>query len=483
MSQTNQSAAMRRIVELLDEKSFVEIGACVQARNTDFNMPAVQAPADGVVTGYGSIEGNLVYVYSQDAAVLGGSMGEMHAKKILALYDYAMKMGAPIIGLVDCAGLRLQEATDALDAFGRLYLAQTMASGVIPQLKAVFGCAGGGMAVSLGLDDFVFMAEEAKVFVNTPNAILGNTESKCDTACAKFHSAQSGVADFTGTREEVLAALRELISILPANSEDNMSYSECEDDLNRMVPEASTFVGDTALLLADISDEHHFYELKKEYAREMITCFIRLNGNTVGCVANRTEVWGEDGSIEERFEPLLTKSGVDKASRFVRFCDAFGIPLLCLVNTEGYQAKKCTEKHIVAAAARLCHDFANATVPKLSLIVGKAYGSAYLCMNSKAIGADMVYAYPHAKIGMMEAESAVRIMYAQEIEQSADAPALIAQKAAEYENLQGSALSAAKRAYVDAIIEPAETRKRVLAAFEMLFTKREDRPAKKHATV
>ncbi len=483
MDQANMSNATERIKRLLDAGSFVEIGSYIRARNTDFNMNSIDTPADGVITGYGSIDGNLVYVYSQDAEVLGGSMGEMHAKKIVNIYSQAMKMGAPVIGLIDCAGLRLQEATDALDAFGKLYLAQATASGVIPQFKLVFGYAGGGMAVSLGMDDFVFMAENAKVFVNSPNALQGNYESKCDTSCVKFHSSESGAADFWGSEEEATAKLRELISILPSSNEDNMSYGECDDDLNRLVPEAKAYTKDTLLLLKSISDDNYFYELKKGYAREMLTGFIRLNGNTVGCVANRSEILNEAGEVSESFEAKLNKKSVDKAKNFVTFCDAFNIPILSLVNVEGYNAKKCTEKHMIKSAAALTYAFANASVPKVSIVVGKAYGSAYLIMNSKSIGADIVYAYPNASIGMMDAESAVKIMYAKELEESSDSPALLKEKKAAYEELQGSALAAARRGYVDDIIEPEQTRKRVIAAFEMLFTKQEDRPAKKHGTV
>mgnify|MGYP001538462581 CR=1 FL=1 len=229
MSNSAQTSASSRIAALLDENSFVEVGAYITARSTDFNMTEQETPADGVVTGYGTIGGCLVYVYSQDASVLGGSMGEMHAKKICNIYSMAMKMGAPVIGLVDCAGLRLQEATDALDGFGKLYLSQTMASGVIPQITAIFGTCGGGIT------DFTFMEEKSgKLFVNSPNAIDGNYKEKCDTSSADFQSRESGLADFTGDESSIIAQIRTLVSILPANNEDDMSYGECQDDLNRI---------------------------------------------------------------------------------------------------------------------------------------------------------------------------------------------------------------------------------------------------------
>ena len=478
MSNSAQTSASTRIAALLDENSFVEVGAYITARSTDFNMTEQETPADGVVTGYGTIGGCLVYVYSQDAAVLGGSMGEMHAKKISNLYSMAMKMGAPVIGLIDCAGLRLQEATDALNGFGQLYLNQTMASGVIPQISAIFGTCGGGMAVSAAITDFTFMEEKsARLFVNAPNAISGNYTSKCDTSSAAFQSEEAGLVDFVGDEATVLEQIRTLISILPANNEDDMSYGECQDDLNRMCAGIEGLAGDAAQALAMISDNSFLMEVKKNYAPSMVTAFIRLNGVTIGCVANRSQ----DG--EKKDEPVLTAAGCEKAADFINFCDAFNIPVLTLVNVKGYQASKCTEKRIAKAAGRLTYAYANASVPKVTVIAKEAFGSAYLTMGSKSIGADVVFAWKDAVIGMMDPAEAVKIMYAKEIEAAEDSVALIDEKKAEYTALQSSALAAAKRGYVDDIIEAQETRQRVAAAFEMLFTKREDRPSKKHGTV
>lgn len=478
MSNTAQDLASTRINSLLDENSFVEIGGCVTARSTDFNMQQTETPGDGVVTGYGVIDGNLVYVYSQDASVLGGSIGEMHARKITALYDLAMKMGAPVIGLVDCAGLRLQEATDALNAFGEIYLKQTMASGVIPQITAVFGNCGGGLALVPALTDFTFMeSKKAKLFINSPNALDGNEVSKCDTAAAKFQSEETGLVDFTGTEEEIFAGIRQLITMLPANNEDDMSYEECSDDLNRVCADLANTVGDTSILISNIADDAVFVETKAAYAREMVTGFLKLNGVTVGVAANRTEVYGEDGSKTAEFDAVLTTKGAKKAAAFVKFCDAFEIPVLTFTNVKGFKADKHTERGIAAAVAELTYTFAHATVPKVNVIIGAAYGSAYVAMNSKSIGADMTFAWPGAEIGMMDAALAAKIMYA-------DAELAVKnQKAAEYAELQSSAMAAAKRGYVDTIIEAEDTRKYVIGAFEMLFTKREDRPAKKHGTV
>ena len=413
MSNTTENPAATRIAALLDPGSFVEIGGAVTARATDFNMQTKETPADGVITGYGVIDGNLVYVYSQDATVLNGAIGEMHAKKIAAIYDMAMKMGAPVIGLIDCAGLRLQEATDALHGFGSLYMKQTMASGVIPQITAIFGTCGGGLSLVPALTDFTFMEnKKGKLFVNSPNALEGNRVEVCDTSSAAFQSEEAGLVDGTGSEEEILEDIRTLITLLPANNEDNDSYDECTDDLNRTVAEIAGAAEDTAIALAMISDEHVFFETKKDYAKEMVTGFIRLNGMTVGAVANRSKVYDEEGNLAEELEDKLTVKGCKKARDFVDFCDAFSIPVLTLTNVTGFHATKCSERNIAREAAKLTYAFANATVPKVNVIIGKAYGSAYIVMNSKSIGADMVYAWPQAEIGMMDAKLAAKIMYA-----------------------------------------------------------------------
>lgn len=476
MSTTSQ--ASQRITALLDENSFVEIGALVTARSTDFNLKQTETPSDGVVTGYGVIGGNLVYVYSQDASVLNGSVGEMHAKKIANLYGLALKTGAPVIGLIDSAGLRLQEAADALNGFGEIYLKQATASGVIPQITAIFGTCGGGLALIPTLTDFTFMeGSKAKLFVNSPNALDGNNIDKCDTSAAKFQSEEAGIVDVVADEASVLAEIRELVCMLPANNEDDMSYEECTDDLNRACTEIANCVGDTAIALSQLADDGVVFEVKREYAKDMVTGFIKLNGMTVGAVANRSEVYGEDGSVAEKYDAVLTAAGCEKAADFINFCDAFEIPVLSLTNVKGFKADKCNEKKIAKAAAKLTYAFANATVPKVNVIIGQAYGSAYVTMNSKAIGADITMAWPDAQIGTMDAKLAAKIICDGQGAEAIDACAK------EYAALQTSAAGAAKRGYVDQIVAPADTRKYVIGAFEMLFTKREDRPAKKHGTV
>lgn len=461
---SNTSQASQRISALLDENSFVEIGNLVTARATDFNMEPKDTPTDGVITGYGLIDGNLVYVYSQDASVMNGSVGEMHANKIVNLYNLALKTGAPVIGLLDSAGLRLQEATDALNAFGKIYKRQVLASGVIPQITAIFGNCGGGLAVIPTLTDFTFMEEtRAKLFVNTPNAIAGNEVSKCDSASAKFQSEECGTADMVGDEASILSQIRQLITMLPSNNEETGAYEDCLDDLNRASDDLANCVSDTTVAVSRIADNQMFFEIKSGYAKDMVVGFIKLNGMTVGAIANN--------ALE------LSTEGCYKAADFIGFCDAFDIPVLSLTNVKGYVATMDSEKTIAKAVAKLTYAFANATVPKVNVIIGQAFGSAYIAMNSKAIGADMTFAWSTASIGMMDAELAAKIMYAG---QGAD---VIGQKAKEYADLQSSAIAAAKRGYVDQIIEASDTRKYVIGAFEMLFTKREDRPGKKHGTV
>ena len=475
MSTTSQ--ASQRINALLDENSFVEIGGLVTARATDFNLKQTETPSDGVVTGYGVIDGNLVYVYSQDASVLNGSVGEMHAKKIVNIYELAMKMGAPVIGLIDSAGLRLQEATDALNGFGEIYRSQAMASGVIPQITAVFGSCGGGLALIPAMTDFAFMEEKnAKLFVNSPNALEGNEISRCDTSAAAFQSEETGLVDMAADEATILGQIRQLVSILPANNSD-LAWVDCTDDLNRACAQIANCVGDTAIALSQLADDGLFGEGKQDYAKDMVAGFIRLNGATIGAVANRTEVCDENGEVVEKFDAAISPRGAEKAAEFVNFCDAFDIPVLTLTNVTGFAATTCSEKRMAKAAGRLTYAFANATVPKVNVIIGKAYGSAYVAMNSKAVGADITIAWPDAQIGMMDAKLAAKIICDG---QGADA---IDACAKEYEALQNNVTSAAKRGYVDQIVEPADTRKYVIGAFEMLSSKTEGRPEKKHGTV
>ena len=444
------SKARQRITALLDENSFVEIGARVTARATDFNLKSVETPSDGVVTGYGVIDGNLVYVYSQDASVLGGSVGEMHARKIAAIYDLAIRTGAPVIGLVESAGLRLQEGMDA----------------------AIFGNCGGGLALVPALTDFVFMAKDAKLFVNAPNTLAGNREDKNDTAAAAVKAA-NGSVDVVGTEEEIFGEIRTLISMLPSNNEDE-SVSDCTDDLNRASESVAAGYADPSIALGDIADDGLFFETKRSCAPEMATGLIRLNGMTVGAVANRSAVYDENGEEEKTFDTVLTAAGCYKAADFVRFCDAFEIPVITLTNVTGFAATESEERKVADAAGKLTAAFAGANVPKVNVIVGKAVGSAYAVMNSKATGADFTIALPDATIGIMDARLAARVLCSGTAEE-------VAETAAKYDALQNSIDSAAARGYVDQIVEPENLRKYLIGAMEVLYTKREEFPAKKHS--
>ncbi len=477
MSNLLKGSAGRRILSLLDENSFVEIGESVRARSTDFSAKPQDAPGDGVITGYGTIGGRLAYIYSQDAESLGGSVGEMHAKKIVNLYRIARKTGYPVIGLLDSTGLRLQESTDALHALGIIMGEMAKASGVIPQITAVYGNAGGGMSVLAGLSDFVLMEKDhAKLFLNSPNAIQGNYEEKKDTASAAY-KAKTGAVDVVAEETELPGKIRELFSFLPDNCGDEAYLEEAEDDLNRTSPDMAGCAGDTAQALLRIADNGEFYEISAESEPCMLTGFLRVNGATVGAIANRSEKLGEDGKPEVTYEKFLTVKGLKKAVKMVNFCDAFNIPILTLTNTKGFLASEHAEMSAPAEAARLIAALSSASVPKVNVIVGEAYGSASIVMNSKAAGADYVYAWESARIGAMDGRHAAEILCGGEGEDR------IREKAAEYDRLQASSVSAAARGYVDTLIDPADTRKYVIGAFEMLYGKDGKTPERKHRTI
>ena len=441
------TTAYGRINSLLDAGSFVEIGTHVAAKYS----AAGEVNGDGVVTGYGTIDGALVYVYAQDPSYLGGSIGEMHARKISRLYDLALKMKAPVIAIVDCAGVRLNEGNDSLFSFGRMFAHQAKASGIIPQITAVFGTCGGGMAVAAAMSDFVFMENDGKLFLNSPNAVEGNFEGKCDTAAAKFQSEKTGVADFTGSADEIYAGIRELVAMIPHSNVDDFSFFECSDDLNRAVAGIDSLKCKVEMI-QQIADNGKYFEVKAANSICITTGFIKLNGNTVGVVANNSP------------EKVICFGGCRKAIHFVNFCDAFNIPLLTLVDIDGFKRNENNEKMLSRGLAKLTYTFANASVPKVTVVVGDAYGTAGVVMNSKAVGADIVYAWTGAKMGLMDKTLLDGISDAVDKDVNA----------AEYN---------ARRGYVDDIINPAETRQRVAAAFEMLYSKDVELLPKKHGTV
>ncbi len=454
---SNSSAARQRIEKLLDANSFVEIGAGVHARATDFNPRPAEASSDGVITGYGLIEDSLVYVYSQDASVLGGSIGEMHARKIIRIYDMAIKTGAPVIGLIDSAGLRLQEGMDALDAVAGIYARQAAASGLIPQISAVFGRCGGGLAVAASMCDFTLMESGAHLFVNAPNTLAGNREESNDTSSASSRAA-AGVADYTGTEDEVLGKIRELVDILPCNYED-IAEGESEDDLNRGCTGIAAGA-DPAAIMKEAADDGVFVEIRSAFAPDMTAGLARLGGTTVGVIGNRS--------------PLLTADGCTKAADLVRFCDAFGIPVISLTNATGFAAAIGEENREGSAAAALTMALARASVPKINVITKQSMGSAYAVMNAKATGADLTFAFPGAVIGIMDAAMAARVMVP-----GAD-KLTFEETRQRYAETQCSLAGAAARGLVDSVVEPADLRRYLIGALEVLYTKRVDTPAGKH---
>jgi len=434
--------AQARIDALLDENSFVELQSLVTSRNTNFNLDAKKEPSDGVIIGHGLIDGNMVFVFSQNAAVLGGTIGEMHAKKILSLYDMALKVGAPVIGLLDCGGVRLQESFDALEALGAVVEKAADLKGVIPQIMCVCGNCGGGLSVLPALADFSFMVEGANLFVNAPDTICCNDQ---DTASASFQYEEAGTVDVIGSADEVVASMRKLVAMI---ADDEI---ECIDDLNRASEGLEDKICDAALVATELADGRDFVELKAGFAKEMVTGLMKLDGVTVGVVGNR-EIDGE---------AVLSADGCNKAADFVELCDMYEIPVLTITNIDGYKSCKCQEKRLPRALAQMTQSLVDAQVPKINLITKQAYGSSYVLMNSKSMGADLVYAFDNAKVGAMEAAKAAKIL--------ADGGVDAAAVEASYAELQDSALCAASRGHIDRIVSMADTRKYIIAGFEMFF--------------
>lgn len=465
--------ARDRVSALVDDNSFVEIGAFVTSKSVDFNMAAQKTPADGVVTGYGTINGDPVYIYSQDATILGGAMGEMHAKKIARVYDEAMKVGVPVVGMIDTVGMRLQESMEAMEGYGMLFAKMSEASGVIPQLAVVLGDCAGGAAFMTGLADFVFMStKNARMFLNSPNTLEG--KASFDTiATAKVHAEESGLAHFVAdTEEELFEKVKDLISYLPANNEEEVPFYTEIDDINRVDAALNSFDFDTQdiqTIVESIVDGGQYIEISEKYGTAFAG-LARLNGGTVGIIAN-TQV-------------QMDYAAVKKITAFVKMCDAFNIPMVTLANSERFESTVATEKlGMIKECAKLVHAFSSATVPKVTVILDQAFGSSYIAMNSKHIGADYVLAWPTAKVSTLNTDSAIRIMYEKELQEATVAQDVLNEKAAEYEQLHASAYAAASKGYIDDIIEPAATRKRVIAVLELLATKQVSGLYKKHPTV
>ncbi|MBP2072059.1 MAG: methylmalonyl-CoA decarboxylase subunit alpha [Thermoanaerobacterium sp.] len=481
--QKGKLTARERIEKLLDEDSFVEIDAFVQHRCIDFGMEKQRIPGEGVVTGYGTIDGRLVYVYAQDFTVLGGSLGEYHAKKITKIMDMAVKMGAPLIGLNDSGGARIQEGVDALSGYGNIFFRNTLASGVIPQISVIMGPSAGGAVYSPALTDFIFMVDKtSQMFITGPQvikAVTGEDVSAEELGGSITHSTKSGVAHFRAANdEECLEMVRKLLSYLPSNNLEDPPQYMINDDINRLsdrlmeiIPDNPNKPYDMKEIISEIVDDGIYLESQSMYAENIITAFARLNGRTIGIIANQPKV----------LAGCLDINASDKASRFIRFCDAFNIPLLNIVDVPGFLPGTNQEYGgIIRHGAKMLYAYSEATVPKVTLIVRKAYGGAYLAMCSKDLGADFVLAWPTAEIAVMGPDGAANIVFKNEIKSSDDPVAARNEKIKEYRENFANPYRAAARGYVDDVILPSETRPRLISAFDMLMSKRESRPSKKH---
>ena len=483
---SSKFTARERINLLLDEGSFVEIDAFVKHRCTNFEMEKVEAEADGVVTGYGTVDGRLIFEYAQDFTVLGGSLGEMHAAKICKVQDMAIKMGAPIVGFNDSGGARIQEGVDALSGYGNIFYRNTLASGVVPQISVIVGPCAGGAVYSPAITDFIFMVENTgMMFITGPQVIksvTGEEVSQEELGGAVTHNKISGVAHFIDSNEEdCIQRIKRLLSYLPSNNLEEPPIIEADDNINRVeerlneiIPENPNKSYDMKEIINILADKGEFFEVQPYYAQNMITGYIRLNGMTVGVIGNQPKVLA--GCIDV--------NASDKAGRFIRTCDAFNIPLLNLVDVPGFLPG--TEQEyggIIRHGAKMLYAYSEATVPKVTLIIRKAYGGAYLAMCSKDLGADQVFAWPNAEIAVMGPEGAANIIFKKEIEGSEDPVEFRKEKIAEYKDTVNNPYIAASRGYVDDVIVPSTTRPRLISAFDMLRSKREERPAKKHGNI
>lgn len=478
--------ARERILALMDEGSFVEVDAFVTHRCNEFGMADVKAPGEGVVTGYGTVDGRLVYVYAQDFTVIGGSLGEMHAKKICKIMDMALKMGAPIIGMNDSGGARIQEGINALAGFGDIFYRNTKCSGVIPQISVIMGPCAGGAVYSPALTDFVFMVEKtSQMFITGPQvikAVTGEEVTLEELGGADAQAEKSGVAHFTAVSdEECIAKIKRLLSFIPSNNLEEAPFDAPTDDINRLSEKLTTIVPDDANkaynvkeVIAEIVDNGDFFEIMEKFAKNIVIGFAKMNGASVGIVANQPSQ--KAGSLDV--------DAADKAARFIRFCDCFNIPIITFTDVPGYLPGVSQEHSgIIRHGAKLLYAYSEATVPKINVIMRKAYGGAYIAMSSKHLGADMVMAWPTAEIAVMGPDGAANIIFKDEIKQSSDPIATRQEKIAEYREKLANPYEAAKFGYVDDIIEPDSTRPRIIAALEMLASKRESAPSKKHGNI
>ncbi len=478
--------ARERLEYFFDKGSFIELDAFVKNRCTRFGMDKMDFEGESVVTGYGRVEGRLVYAFSQDFTVTGGALGEMHAKKIVKAMDAAVKVGAPIVGLNDSGGARIQEAVDALSGYGDLFFRNAIYSGVIPQVSAIMGPCAGGAVYSPALTDFIFMVDKSsQMFITGPQVIktvTGEIVTAEDLGGAMTHNSTSGNVHFLAeTDRDCLDAIRKLLGFLPSNNMEKPVSTAPAVDLNRQIEELNDLIPDSPNKAYDIHevfrpiiDHGDFFEYQPYFAKNLVTGFARINGNSVGIVANQPQVMAG----------CLDMNAGDKAARFIRTCNAFNVPLLTIVDVPGFLPGATQEYGgIIRHGAKILYAYSEATVPKVTLITRKAYGGAYVAMCSKSLGADMVFAWPSAEIAVMGSDGAVNIIFHKEIAKAEDQEGTRQKILADYAAEFATPYKAAERGFVDDVIEPQATRQRIIDAFAMLEGKREKRPAKKHGNM
>nr|1X0U_A Chain A, hypothetical methylmalonyl-CoA decarboxylase alpha subunit [Sulfurisphaera tokodaii str. 7]1X0U_B Chain B, hypothetical methylmalonyl-CoA decarboxylase alpha subunit [Sulfurisphaera tokodaii str. 7]1X0U_C Chain C, hypothetical methylmalonyl-CoA decarboxylase alpha subunit [Sulfurisphaera tokodaii str. 7]1X0U_D Chain D, hypothetical methylmalonyl-CoA decarboxylase alpha subunit [Sulfurisphaera tokodaii str. 7]1X0U_E Chain E, hypothetical methylmalonyl-CoA decarboxylase alpha subunit len=479
--------ARERLALLFDDGKFNEIMTFATTRATEFGLDKQRFYGDGVVTGWGKVDGRTVFAYAQDFTVLGGSLGETHANKIVRAYELALKVGAPVVGINDSGGARIQEGALSLEGYGAVFKMNVMASGVIPQITIMAGPAAGGAVYSPALTDFIIMikGDAYYMFVTGPEitkVVLGEEVSFQDLGGAVVHATKSGVVHFmVDSEQEAINLTKRLLSYLPSNNMEEPPYIDTGDPADRdatgveqIVPNDAAKPYNMREIIYKIVDNGEFLEVHKHWAQNIIVGFARIAGNVVGIVANNPEEFG--GSIDI--------DAADKAARFIRFCDAFNIPLISLVDTPGYVPGTDQEyKGIIRHGAKMLYAFAEATVPKITVIVRKSYGGAHIAMSIKSLGADLVYAWPTAEIAVTGPEGAVRILYRKEIQQASNPDDVLKQRIAEYRKLFANPYWAAEKGLVDDVIEPKDTRRVIVAGLEMLKTKREYRYPKKHGNI
>ncbi|MEP7291698.1 MAG: acyl-CoA carboxylase subunit beta [Chloroflexota bacterium] len=481
-----RNTARERLDILLDPGSFRELDAFVSHRSHDFGLEKTRYPSDSVVTGWGTISGRLVYVFSQDFTVMGGSVSEVHAEKICKVMDMAMKTGAPLIGLNDSGGARIQEGVVSLGGYADIFLRNTLASGVIPQLSVIMGPCAGGSVYSPSLTDFILMVKDTSyMFVTGPDVVKQVTHEDVtfeELGGASVHASKSGVCHLVGENEtNTLLLTREILGYMPQNNMEDAPFIPTQDDSLRADPELDTIVPDSPNKPYDIKevinrivDDGIFFEIHADYAANIVVGFARLGGHSVGIVGNQPMV----------LAGVLDIDASNKAARFIRFCDCFNIPIITLVDVPGFMPGTEQEHNgIIIAGAKLLYAYCEATIPKLTVTTRKAYGGAYCVMSSKHIRGDLNFAWPTAEIAVMGPEGAVEIIYRRDLKNSDDPVALKAQLAAEYREKLANPYIAAERGYIDDVIEPRETRARLINGLEVLQNKRDSNPPKKHGNI